>query len=377
MLLADQDRARWDVAVIKEGVELVGRALRRTPDHPDQYVVQAAIAACHALAPSYAETNWDAVISWYDVLLAWRTARWPGSTGPRRWRSGTVPQRGWPWSTRSTAWPATRGGTRPARSCCTGWAGPRQARAAYRQALALGMNEPQAGHLRGRTALPAVTRLAAPAAGRGDGRLPGRTRSAGVSAGEADDGDMDAAGAVAGGHAGYSGVCPFTVDKPVMRQRWERLTFLHWSYDPDVVQRLLPCGLTVDTFGGAAWVGLVPFFMRVHTPGDHGAPWVSNFCETNVRTYAVDREGRAGIWFLSLDAARLGAVAVARASYQLPYYWSSMRISGPLAAQSRRRQEIAYSASAACRARAAATSQVRVRVGAPYQPAELGTGTIS
>jgi uncharacterized protein len=39
---------------------------------------------------------------------------------------------------------------------------------------------------------------------------------------------MDTAGAVAG-------VCPFTVDKPVMRQRWERLTFLHWSYDPSRV----------------------------------------------------------------------------------------------------------------------------------------------
>ena len=137
---------------------------------------------------------------------------------------------------------------------------------------------------------------------------------------------------VAGGQAGYSGVCPFTVDKPVMRQRWERLTFLHWAYDPDVVQRLLPPGLTVDTFDGAAWVGLVPFFMRVHTPGDRGVPWVSNFCETNVRTYARDREGRAGIWFLSLDAARLGAVAVARASYRLPYFWSSMRLTGPPAA---------------------------------------------
>ena len=178
---------------------------------------------------------------------------------------------------------------------------------------------------------------------------------------------------ITGGHAGYSGACPFTVDKPVMRQRWERLTFLHWSYDPDVVQRLLPGGLTVDTFGGAAWVGLVPFFMRVHTPGDRGAPWVSNFCETNVRTYAVDREGRAGIWFLSLDAARLGAVAVARASYQLPYYWSSMRISGPLTAQSRTGdQEIAYSCQRRLPGPRTATSQVRVRIGTPYQPAELG-----
>ena len=137
---------------------------------------------------------------------------------------------------------------------------------------------------------------------------------------------MDTGELVAGGQAGYSGVCPFTVDQPVMRQRWERLTFLHWAYDPDVVQRLLPAGLTVDTFDGMAWVGLVPFFMRVHTPGDRGVPWVSNFCETNVRTYARDREGRAGIWFLSLDAARLGAVAVARASYRLPYFWSSMRL---------------------------------------------------
>ena len=190
---------------------------------------------------------------------------------------------------------------------------------------------------------------------------------------------MDAADVVTGGHAGYSGTCPFTVHKPVMRQRWERLTFLHWPYDPADVQRLLPVGLTVDTLDGAAWVGLVPFFMRVHTPGDRGVPWVSNFCETNVRTYVRDRDGRAGIWFLSLDAARLGAVAVARASYQLPYFWSSMRLTGPLPAHApagsvgpAADQEITYS----CRRRLPgplpAASQVRVRAGAPYQPAELG-----
>ena len=72
--LKDQDRTRWDAAAINQGVELVGHALRRTPDRPDGYVVQAAIAACHALAPSYEETNWDAVISWYDVLLSLRDA---------------------------------------------------------------------------------------------------------------------------------------------------------------------------------------------------------------------------------------------------------------------------------------------------------------
>ncbi|WP_410637549.1 RNA polymerase sigma factor [Amycolatopsis sp. lyj-346] len=69
VLLSAQDRSLWDAALVKEGVELVGRGLRRTPSTPNAYVIQAAIAACHDLAPSYEETNWNAVISWYDVLL--------------------------------------------------------------------------------------------------------------------------------------------------------------------------------------------------------------------------------------------------------------------------------------------------------------------
>lgn len=124
--------------------------------------------------------------------------------------------------------------------------------------------------------------------------------------------------------AASDGVCPFTIDRPVMRQRWERLTFLHWQVDPGDVQRLLPPGLTPDLHDGIAWVGLVPFFMHVATPGGREVPWVSRFCETNVRTYVRDEQGRQGIWFLSLDAARFGAVAVARTTYRLPYFWSSM-----------------------------------------------------
>ncbi len=69
VLLPDQDREQWDRSKIAEGAQLVGEGVRRTPARPDRYVVQAAIAACHALAPSYDETDWDAVLSWYDVLL--------------------------------------------------------------------------------------------------------------------------------------------------------------------------------------------------------------------------------------------------------------------------------------------------------------------
>lgn len=128
------------------------------------------------------------------------------------------------------------------------------------------------------------------------------------------------------------GECPFVVDRPVMLQRWATLTFLHWRYDPATVQRLVPPGLTVETFDESAWVGLVPFFMHVAAPNGTTAPWASHFCETNVRTYVRDRKGRSGLWFLSLDAARLGAVLTARTTYRLPYFWSRMRLAqaGPV-----------------------------------------------
>ena len=160
------------------------------------------------------------------------------------------------------------------------------------------------------------------------------------------------------------GECPFTIDRPVMTQRWERLTFLHWPFEPDQVQRLLPDGLRAAPFDGAAWVGLVPFFMRVGTGGGRQVPWASRFCETNVRTYVRDADGRAGIWFFSLDAARLGAVAVARTTYRLPYFWSSMRIG-----------TAGDSVSYRCRRRLpgprGAASDVTVSVGARYAPDEL------
>lgn len=161
-----------------------------------------------------------------------------------------------------------------------------------------------------------------------------------------------------------AGRCPFTIDRPVMRQRWERLTFLHWAFDPADVQRLLPTGLAADLHEGAAWVGLVPFFMRVATAAGHQAPWVSRFCETNVRTYVKDRDGRAGIWFFSLDAARFGAVAVARTTYRLPYFWSAMDIAS-------HDDDISYH----CRRRLpgprGASSDVRIRVGDRYAVDEL------
>jgi len=67
--LADQDRTLWDRDAIADGMALLGIALRRPSPTPDPYVAQAAIAACHVLAPTWGETNWAAIVSWYDALL--------------------------------------------------------------------------------------------------------------------------------------------------------------------------------------------------------------------------------------------------------------------------------------------------------------------
>ena len=175
---------------------------------------------------------------------------------------------------------------------------------------------------------------------------------------------MEAADLPVAAAADPASICPFTVDAPVMRQRWERLTFVHWSYGPAIVQRLLPPWLRADTFGGMAWVGLVPFFMRVATAGGHRAPWVSSFCETNVRTYVLDPQGRPGIWFFSLDAARAGAVAVARATYRLPYYWSRMRLAT-------RGDEVVYWCQRRWPGPRPVTSRVRISVGEQFGAGEL------
>jgi uncharacterized protein YqjF (DUF2071 family) len=114
-----------------------------------------------------------------------------------------------------------------------------------------------------------------------------------------------------------------------MYHRWNRISFIHWRYPATVVQQTLPAGLTVETFDGSAWVGLIPFLMEgVRAPLTPAVPWLSRFPETNVRTYVRDSQGRSGIWFLSLDAARLPVVLAARASYRLPYFWSDMALHG-------------------------------------------------
>jgi uncharacterized protein YqjF (DUF2071 family) len=112
-----------------------------------------------------------------------------------------------------------------------------------------------------------------------------------------------------------------------MYQRWDSLTFLHWPYQPDVIRRLVPPELELDTFDGAAWIGLTPFLLTgLRPPLCPSLPWISRFPEMNVRTYVRGPDGERGIWFFTLEAGRVLAVLGARLSYGLPYRWASMKV---------------------------------------------------
>jgi uncharacterized protein YqjF (DUF2071 family) len=110
----------------------------------------------------------------------------------------------------------------------------------------------------------------------------------------------------------------------LMAQTWEDLLFAHWRVPAADLRRVVPAELDVDTRDGSAWLGVTPF--RVSAFRLRGLPHVRGltaFPELNVRTY-VTVDGRPGIYFLSLDASSLAAVASARRTYRLPYFRARM-----------------------------------------------------
>jgi uncharacterized protein YqjF (DUF2071 family) len=114
-------------------------------------------------------------------------------------------------------------------------------------------------------------------------------------------------------------------DRPwVTAQTWHDLLFAHWPMDAALLRAQVPGALEIDTFCGAAWIGIVPFRMAgVRWRFTPPLPGLSAFPELNVRTY-VTAEGKPGVWFFSLDAANAIAVAAARAAFHLPYFRARM-----------------------------------------------------
>lgn len=119
---------------------------------------------------------------------------------------------------------------------------------------------------------------------------------------------------------------PLPAGRWAWRQSWCDLLFAHWPVPAAVLRPLVPDALDVQEFDGTSWVGVVPFRMRdVMRRGLPAVPGVSAFAELNLRLY-VERDGKPGVWFLSLDATKRLAVWAARRFFHLPYYHAAISV---------------------------------------------------
>jgi uncharacterized protein len=117
------------------------------------------------------------------------------------------------------------------------------------------------------------------------------------------------------------------VSRPLLTMQWRDLAFLHWPVDTGAAARFMPPGTLPDLFHGVSYAGLIAFRIHdVRVPGLPALPYLGSFPETNVRLYSVGPDGRRGVVFCSLDAARLLPTLLGRAAVRLPYQWSWMRV---------------------------------------------------
>lgn len=147
---------------------------------------------------------------------------------------------------------------------------------------------------------------------------------------------------------------------------WRHLLFAHWKIDSALLRPLIPGRLTIETFDGAAWIGVIPFTMEgVRAAWAPPIPGIADFHELNVRTYVTDGE-MSGVWFFSLDAASRVAVRAARATYALPYYDARMSLE-------RDYREIRYSSHRIHRGAPDAALEAKWEVGERLPLAEPGS----
>src|SRR5688572_14478242 len=106
-------------------------------------------------------------------------------------------------------------------------------------------------------------------------------------------------------------------------QNWRELLFVHWTFEPEIMRKLVPDVLELDLWEGRAYVGLVPFAMEDVRPAFSPRVLGMDFLETNLRTYVV-HNGEPGVWFFSLEAASRLAVKAARMMWGLPYFHAEM-----------------------------------------------------
>lgn len=120
---------------------------------------------------------------------------------------------------------------------------------------------------------------------------------------------------------------PFTIPngKWAYYQEWNNALFLHWKVSYEVLRKLVPQDLNLDTHNGSAYISLVAFTMQKIRPRYFPAiRSISNFYEINIRTY-IDNDSKKGVYFLSIEAQKYLSVFIAKALSDLPYRKSNIQ----------------------------------------------------
>ncbi|MFL6230626.1 MAG: YqjF family protein [Pyrinomonadaceae bacterium] len=112
----------------------------------------------------------------------------------------------------------------------------------------------------------------------------------------------------------------------IAQMNWGKLLFMHWRLPAETLRRAVPKQLSIDTYEGDAWIGVVPFTMwGMRASFLPAVPGFSEMHELNVRTY-VHYKGTPGVYFLSLDASSALAVMGARTFFLLRYFTAEMSL---------------------------------------------------
>ncbi len=105
----------------------------------------------------------------------------------------------------------------------------------------------------------------------------------------------------------------------VMFQSWQNLLFMDWQVPADVLRRVVPSKMELDSYGGTTWLTQIPMHMvDVHIRDLPPIPGTATFPEINFRTYVIVN-GVPGIVFLSIDADSAFAAWAAETFFKLPY----------------------------------------------------------
>jgi hypothetical protein len=111
----------------------------------------------------------------------------------------------------------------------------------------------------------------------------------------------------------------------LLLQTWAELLCVHYRVSPEALRAAVPPGLTIDTFRGNAFLSLVALRLdRIETRAHLKVPGKQPFAQLNLRTY-VRVGNQRGVYFFSIDASSLLAVAGARSGFLLPYHYADVK----------------------------------------------------